>query len=246
VQYVGVRTDAHKETGTQERQEVQYIKRHKMHTKRETDADPQQIRIAQDQIKKKVIDESNNTPYVKPFTEKGSTEQRGWKASNKHGKVKYFGLKFKDSAHKHAGINEAAEKHPIAKEYDSLKKHDIKTLHGLIKQQSKVVDTSEFKTKDHAISHYLRNKHGHKKVDAAFGLKEDTAADREVGTKSLVKKYQKETPGQEKADINEVFNTTFDEDIERRGDFKMVKVRTPKGYVWKKVRREVDIERDAE
>jgi len=26
----------------------------------------------------------------------------------------------------------------------------------------------------------------------------------------------------------------------------MVKVRTPKGYVWKKVRREVDIERDAE
>lgn len=246
VQYVGVRTDAHKETGTQERQEVQYIKRHKMHTKRETDADPQQIRIAQDQIKKKVIDESNNTPYVKPFTEKGSTEQRGWKASNKHGKVKYFGLNFKASAHKHAGISEATEKHPIAKEYDSLKKHDIKTLHGLIKQQSKIVDTSEFKTKDHAISHYLRNKHGHKKVDAAFGLKEDTAADREVGTKSLVKKYQKETPGQEKADINEVFNTTFDEDIERRGDFKLVKVRTPKGYVWKKVRHEVDIEKDAE
>ena len=112
VQYVGVRTAAHKETGTQERQEVQYIKRHKMHTKRETDADPQQIRIAQDQIKKKVIDESNNKPYVKPFTEKGSTEQRGWKASNKHGKVKYFGLKFKASAHKHAGISEATEKHP--------------------------------------------------------------------------------------------------------------------------------------
>jgi hypothetical protein len=246
VRYGGVRTADHKETATQERQEVQYVKRHKMHTKRETDADPQQIRIAQDQIKKKVIDESNNTPYVKPFTEKGSTEQRGWKASNKHGKVKYFGLNFKASAHKHAGISEATEKHPIAKEYDSLKKHDIKTLHGLIKQQSKVVDTSEFKTKDHAISHYLRNKHGHKKVDAAFGLKEDTAADREVGTKSLVKKYQKETPGQEKADINEVFNTTFDEDIERRGDFKMVKVRTPKGYVWKKVRHEVDIEKDAE
>ena len=208
VRYVGVRTAAHKETGTQERQEVQYIKRHKMHTKRETDADPQQIRIAQDQIKKKVIDESNNTPYVKPFTEKGSTEQRGWKASNKHGKVKYFGMDFKASAHKHAGINE------------------------------------------------------------------DTSADREVGTKSLVKKYQKETPGQKKADLNESFNIEFaagigvgltanecgifikpgfemhpdvvEEDIERRGDFKMVKVRTPKGYVWKKVRREVDIERDAE
>jgi hypothetical protein len=246
VRYGGVRTADHKETGTQERQEVQYIKRHKMHTKKETDADPQQIRIAQDQIKKKVIDESNNTPYVKPFTEKGSTEQRGWKASNKHGKVKYFGMDFKASAHKHAGINEAAEKHPIAKEYDSLKKHDIKTLHGLIKQQSKVVDTSEFKTKDHAISHYLRNKHGHKKVDAAFGLKEDTAADREVGTKSLVKKYQKETPGQEKADINEVFNTTFDEEKETKSDFRMIKVRTPKGWAWRKVRREVDIDRDAE
>jgi hypothetical protein len=208
VRYVGVRTADHKETGTQERQEVQYIKRHKMHTKRETDADPQQIRIAQDQIKKKVIDESNNTPYVKPFTEKGSTQQRGWKASNKHGNVKYFGLKFKASAHKHAGINE------------------------------------------------------------------DTAADREVGTKSLVKKYQKETPGQEKADLNESFNIEFaagigvsltanecgifikpgfemhpdvvEEDIERRGDFKMVKVRTPKGYVWRKVRHEVDIEKDVE
>jgi hypothetical protein len=198
------------------------------------------------EIKKKIIDESNNKPYVKPFTEKGSTQQRGWKASNKHGKVKYFGMDFKASAHKHAGINEAAEKHPIAKEYDSLKKHDIKTLHGLIKQQSKVVDTSEFKTKDHAISHYLRNKHGHKKVDAAFGFKEDTAADREVGTKSLVKKYQKETPGQEKADINEVFNTTFDEEKETKSDFRMIKVRTPKGWAWRKVRREVDIEKDAE
>ena len=138
VRYAGVRTADHKETSTQERQEVQYMKRHRIHTKRETDADPQQIRIAQDQIKKKVIDESNNK-------------------SN-----------------------------------------------------------------------------------------EDTPAKREFGTKSLVKKYQKETPGQEKADINEIFNTAFDEEVERRGDFKLIKVRTPKGYVWRKVRKEVDIERDAE
>lgn len=54
------------------------------------------------------LTESSNTPYVKPFTEKGSTTQRGWKASNKHGKVKYFGMDFKASAHKHAGINEEA------------------------------------------------------------------------------------------------------------------------------------------
>jgi len=169
---------AHKETSTQERQEIQYVKRNTGN--KEKDVDPPHIRRAHDQIKKKVIDESNNTPYVKAFKEKGSTEQRGWKASNKHGKVKYFGLKFKDSAHKHAGINE------------------------------------------------------------------DTSTDREVGTKSLTKKYQKETPGQEKADINEIFNTTFHEDIERRSDFRMVKVRTPTGFVWRKVRKEADVERDAE
>lgn len=62
----------------------------------------------------------------------------------------------------------------IKKEYDSLKKnHDIKSLRGLIKTQHKIIDTSEFKTKDHAISHYLRTKHGNKKVADAFGLKED-------------------------------------------------------------------------
>jgi hypothetical protein len=86
-------------------------------------------------------------------------------------------MDFKKSAEKHAGISEAKDEHPIVKEYNSLKKHDIKTLRGLVKQQNKVVDTSEFKTKDHAISHYLRNKHGHKKVDAAFGFSEETDLD---------------------------------------------------------------------
>ena len=275
VQYVGVRTAAHKETGTQERQEVQYIKRHKMHTKRETDADPQQIRIAQDQIKKKVIDESNNKPYVKSFSQTASGEHSGWKASNKHGKVKYFGKDFKASAMKHAGINEGADKnHPIVKEYNALKKHDIKTLRSMISRSGGVVDTSGFKSKDHAVSHLIRAKHGNKKVDAAFGFNEDTAADREVGTKSLVKKYQKETPGQEKADLNESFNIEFaagigvgltanecgifiqpgfqmhpdvvEEEKETKSDFRMVKVRTPKGWAWRKVRREVNIEKDAE
>jgi len=71
---------------------------------------------------------------------------------------------------------EAVDKnHPIVKEYDGLKKnHDIKSLRGLIKTQHKIIDTSEFKTKEHAISHYLRAKHGNKKVADAFGLKEDT------------------------------------------------------------------------
>jgi hypothetical protein len=160
------------------------------------------------EIQNKIIDESGNKPYVKSFSQTGGTEHSGWKASNKHGKVKYFGKDFKASAMKHAGISEAADKHPIVKEYDALKKHDIKTLHGLIKQQSKVIDTSEFKTKDRAISHYLRNKHGHKKVDAAFGFKEDTAADREIGTDSLVKKYKKDTPGQ-KSNLDESFNMAW-------------------------------------
>jgi len=168
----------------------------------------QAVKTRQQEIQKKIIDESGNKPYVKSFSQNDSTEHSGWKASNKHGKVKYFGKDFKASAMKHAGISEAADKHPIVKEYDALKKHDIKTLHGLIKQQSKVVDTSEFKTKDRAISQYLRNKHGHKKVDAAFGFKEDTAADREIGTDSLVKKYKKDTPGQ-KSNLDESFNMAW-------------------------------------
>lgn len=57
----------------------------------------------------------------------------------------------------------------IKKEYDSLKKHDIKTLRGMIKQQHRIIDTSEFTTKEHAISHILNNKHGNKRVMAALG-----------------------------------------------------------------------------
>lgn len=64
------------------------------------------------------------------------------------------------------------KEHPIVKEYDALKKHDIKTLRGMISGQQRIIDTSEFTSKDHAISHYLRIKHGNKKVAAAFGLSE--------------------------------------------------------------------------
>ena len=74
-------------------------------------------------------------------------------------------------------LDEAIDKeHPIVKEYDSLKKnHDIKSLRGLIKGQHRIVDTSEYKTKDHAISAYLRTKHGNKKVDHAFGFNKEEA-----------------------------------------------------------------------
>lgn len=51
--------------------------------------------------------ESKNKPYVKPhYGSPNPQKQTAWKASNKHGKVKYFGLDFRNSAHKHAGINE--------------------------------------------------------------------------------------------------------------------------------------------
>jgi hypothetical protein len=75
----------------------------------------------------------------------------------------------------HGFVSEAIDKeHPIVKEYDSLKKnHDIKSLRGLIKGQHRIVDTSEYKTKDHAISAYLRHKHGDKKVDKAFGFNKE-------------------------------------------------------------------------
>jgi hypothetical protein len=61
----------------------------------------------------------------------------------------------------------------IKKEYHAMKQHDIKTLRNMIKGQQRIVDTSEYRTKDHAISAYLRHKHGDKRVAAAMGLKEE-------------------------------------------------------------------------
>ena len=85
--------------------------------------------------------------------------KKGWKVHDAH----------------HVGmVHESVDKqHPIHKEYESLKKHDIKTLRNMISQQHKIVDTSEFRSKDHAASHILRNRHGDKKVANVFGLKEE-------------------------------------------------------------------------
>jgi len=66
----------------------------------------QAVKARQQEIQKKIIDESDNKPYVKSFSQNDSTEHSGWKASNKHGKVKFFGKDFKASAMKHAGISE--------------------------------------------------------------------------------------------------------------------------------------------
>ena len=83
----------------------------------------------QQEVQKKIIDESNNKPYVKSFSQTASGEHSGWKASNKHGKVKYFGKDFKASAMKHAGISEDA---PAQREVgtDSLTKKYKKDTPG--------------------------------------------------------------------------------------------------------------------
>ena len=85
-----------------------------------------------------------------------------------------FKKKYKPEMHEEVELEESVDKnHPIVKEYNALKKHDIKTLRGMIAKSGGVVDTSGFKSKDHAASHLIRAKHGNKKVDTAFGFKEE-------------------------------------------------------------------------
>ena len=62
------------------------------------------ITTASNYLQGENVNESKNKPYVKPFSHAGSSTQAGWKASNKHGKLKFFGVDFKKSAEKHAGI----------------------------------------------------------------------------------------------------------------------------------------------
>lgn len=97
-----------------------------------------------------------------------SSHKRTFK--NKKEAEEYF-----NTVKEEAAIEEAVDKeHPIHKEYQALKKHDIKTLRGMIKQHHKIVDTSEFRTKEHAASHIIRARHGNSKVDKVFGFKEET------------------------------------------------------------------------
>lgn len=63
---------------------------------------PKKKKIVEVFTQKEDLEESKNTPYVKPHKETYQKNQTGWKASNKHGHVKYFGLPFKKAAEKHA------------------------------------------------------------------------------------------------------------------------------------------------
>lgn len=74
----------------------------------------------------------------------------------------------------------------IKDQYNELMKMSIKDLRARIQRSSRVVDVSGFKTKDHAVSHILRQQHGHKKVAAAFGLNEED----ETGGKGIGKPFR--------------------------------------------------------
>ena len=74
-------------------------------------------------------------------------------------------------------MTEAVEdkEHPIYKEYHAMKKYDMKDIKSLLKNQSRIApDLSHVRSKDHAVTMYLRNKHGHKRFAAALGLDEGT------------------------------------------------------------------------
>jgi len=60
---------------------------------------------------------------------------------------------------------------PIYKEYEKLKKLPIKSLRNKLSLTHKIVDLKGY-DKEGAISQILRDKHGDKKVDAAFGFSE--------------------------------------------------------------------------
>lgn len=100
------------------------------------------------------LDESNNTPYVKPHMEKGSTKQTAWKASNKHGHVKYFGMDFKKSAEKHAGISEETGSYVVSGKSPFYKKeHYLNTNDPRAHVIKSSVKHATRMTYDQAIKH---------------------------------------------------------------------------------------------
>jgi hypothetical protein len=87
--------------------------------------------------------------------------------------------KNKELLDKHSQMTEELGQ-DIKKEYDAMKKYDIGTLRNMIKNQRRVSDVSEYRSKDHIISAYLRHKYGDKKVAAAMGLNEQDEIKEEV------------------------------------------------------------------
>ena len=123
----------------------------------------------------------------------------------------------------YADLHEAIDKeHPIAKEYHAMKQNDIKTLRNMIKGQQKIVDTSGYTSKDHAISAYLRHKHGDKNVAKAMGLKEE---DEVVDKKKLNGELAKKDPVfKDGLNISEESDHEDDDKIEKELDAMIDKI----------------------
>ena len=82
------------------------------------------------------------------------------------------GMKMKNGRKVPNCVPVSEEECPVRRHYKELKKLPIKDLRDRIKQSSRVIDVSGF-DKESAISHILRRQHGDKRVDQAFGLKEE-------------------------------------------------------------------------
>lgn len=112
--------------------------------------------------------ESNNKPYVKPhYGSPNPQKQTAWKASNKHGKVKYFGLDFKNSAHKHAGISESylQERSAIAREPGE----DAETKVGRKLAANRLMGALSDREK-HVIKHRFTHGHTHAHIADKMGV----------------------------------------------------------------------------
>jgi hypothetical protein len=95
------------------------------------------------------MSESMNTPYVKQT--KDASGNPAWKASNKHGKVKFFGGEFKSSANKHAGIQEVQESI-----LDRFKKKPNAESSGHEKMNQRVSAMSDAELKQELADHKRR------------------------------------------------------------------------------------------
>lgn len=102
--------------------------------------------------------ESKNKQYVKKHygDPKHPDHQTAWKANNKHGKVKYFGIDFKASAIRHAGLTEELTPEYIQRMHDVSKRFPGGTyLHTTAEHKgehgSGYVTGPDPKKKDHVI-----------------------------------------------------------------------------------------------
>lgn len=163
-------------------------------------------------------------PYVKPHVEKYATKQSGWKASDKWGRVKYFGMEFKKSAEKHAfkdgEVTEAFKnwKHEFAEG------EKTKVLHGPgVGKRGTVLakhNNGEFYTIKHGDGSI--KKYHISALEIPYNVSEDVAnaekittdpnkpSTRFIGSNAIAKTFRNETPGQKDTSLNESFDLAFD------------------------------------